>query len=436
MPAQADTSRMAKALLTTDERELVDRATLLPIGQYDDGSLTFAWPQFLKDAWEGGQRTFHQGRQLPRVDDTGNYVGTPRAENVDGLNVASMAPTAGVAGRMAGAVPRGALGSGGSDMVTKPKGITAYHGSPHDFDKFDLSKIGTGEGAQAYGHGLYFAESEGVARNYRDALSDGFALQRPDGTKASIPDSMRDVAADARDFGGDLSALSESYRKSLAEMDPTNAWDRMSEPMLRRKLAAVEDWLASGAQPVNPGRMYEVRINADPNDFLDWDKPLSQQSEKVRGALAPIYPDPKVSPLGSSGLYDVKVGGASVGAFPADKLKDVKALAMQHDPRTGAQIHESSWLVPGEFMDKSAASANLREAGIPGIRYLDQGSRGAGDGTYNYVIFDDALIDIMRKYANPETAALPGLMSFGSEPGGLLAGEPQQGLPPLLKRRY
>ena len=50
-------------------------------------------------------------------------------------------------------------------------GIRAYHGSPHDFDKFDLSKIGTGEGAQAYGHGLYFAENEGVAKGYRDALA-------------------------------------------------------------------------------------------------------------------------------------------------------------------------------------------------------------------------------------------------------------------------
>lgn len=410
---------MAKALLTTDERELVDRATLLPIGQYDDGSLTFAWPQFLKDAWEGGQRTFHQGRQLPRVDDTGNYVGTPRAENVDGLNVASMAPTAGVAGRMAGAVPRGALGSGGSDMVTKPKGITAYHGSPHDFDKFSLDKIGTGEGAQAYGHGLYFAEAEGVARMYRDQLS------------GAIPDDVRGALKTVDNLG--FNSPGTALANARAHSDWMKRWD--VDPARSPQEAAAAEVINRHLEKPR-GRMYEVRINADPNDFLDWDKPLSQQSEKVRGALAPIYPDPKVSPLGSSGLYDVNVGGASVGAFPADKLKDVKALAMQHDPRTGAQIHESSWLVPGEFMDKSAASANLREAGIPGIRYLDQGSRGAGDGTYNYVMFDDALIDIMRKYANPETAALPGLMSFGSEPGGLLAGEPQQGLPPLLKRRY
>src|SRR5271166_4217056 len=50
-------------------------------------------------------------------------------------------------------------------------GIRAFHGSPHEFEAFDLSKIGTGEGAQAYGHGLYFAGNEGVARSYRDALS-------------------------------------------------------------------------------------------------------------------------------------------------------------------------------------------------------------------------------------------------------------------------
>jgi hypothetical protein len=49
--------------------------------------------------------------------------------------------------------------------------IKAYHGSPHKFDKFDLSKIGTGEGAQAYGHGFYFAEDPREADVYKNALS-------------------------------------------------------------------------------------------------------------------------------------------------------------------------------------------------------------------------------------------------------------------------
>jgi hypothetical protein len=43
-------------------------------------------------------------------------------------------------------------------------------------------------------------------------------------------------------------------------------------------------------------------------------------------------------------------------------------------------------------------SRTLKEAGIPGIRYLDQGSRGAGNGTRNYVVFDDSLINILAKY--------------------------------------
>ena len=49
--------------------------------------------------------------------------------------------------------------------------IKAYHGTPHEFDRFDMSKIGTGEGAQAYGYGLYFAENPEVSEGYRKSLS-------------------------------------------------------------------------------------------------------------------------------------------------------------------------------------------------------------------------------------------------------------------------
>ena len=62
------------------------------------------------------------------------------------------------------------LGMVGDAPGGKP-GFTAYHGSPHDFNAFDTSKIGTGRGAaQAYGHGLYFAGNEGVARRVSRAL--------------------------------------------------------------------------------------------------------------------------------------------------------------------------------------------------------------------------------------------------------------------------
>ena len=53
---------------------------------------------------------------------------------------------------------------------TEP-GIIAFHGSGADFDEFKLEKIGTGEGAQAYGHGLYFTDSEAIAKFYRNSVS-------------------------------------------------------------------------------------------------------------------------------------------------------------------------------------------------------------------------------------------------------------------------
>ena len=71
---------------------------------------------------------------------------------------------------LAGMVTLGA-GAVPAEANSLRAGIKAYHGSPHDFDRFDLSKIGTGEGAQAYGHGLYFADNEAVARSYRDTIS-------------------------------------------------------------------------------------------------------------------------------------------------------------------------------------------------------------------------------------------------------------------------
>jgi hypothetical protein len=54
------------------------------------------------------------------------------------------------------------------------------------------------------------------------------------------------------------------------------------------------------------------------------------------------------------------------------------------------------------------ASEALRDAGLPGIRYLDAGSRGGGEGTRNTVIFDPATIEILRKYG------IAGLMAGGA----------------------
>ena len=93
-------------------------------------------------------------------------------------------------------VSAGLLGAGATQSEDAEAGILsrikAFHGSPHDFDRFSTENIGTGEGAQAYGHGLYFAEREGTAKAYRDNLK-GNIVTRNDGVQKTYGQHITDV---------------------------------------------------------------------------------------------------------------------------------------------------------------------------------------------------------------------------------------------------
>jgi hypothetical protein len=232
-------------------------------------------------------------------------------------------------------------------------GIRAFHGSPHDFDRFRMDRIGTGEGAQAYGHGLYFAEAEDVAQAYRRNLAGG--LTDRNGAPFRLSDDQG--ARNAYDL---LRSNDYDYGKTI---DMLRGYQRGARGSYRQELDASLDWLdtwrGAGVRP--EGRMYEVNLNVDPNRLLDWDAPLSQQPRIVQEAV-----------------HDNFLG------------------VLSREP--GSQIYRDMGGLrePGERAVR--ASERLRDAGIPGIRYLDGGSRAAGSGTRNYVMFDDSLIEILRKY--------------------------------------
>ena len=77
------------------------------------------------------------------------------------------------------------------------QGIKAYHGSPYSFDRFSTEQIGTGEGAQAYGQGLYFAERENVAKQYRDQLTpNDLVVTDSAGRTISIPFAAQNEATE------------------------------------------------------------------------------------------------------------------------------------------------------------------------------------------------------------------------------------------------
>jgi hypothetical protein len=258
-----------------------------------------------------------------------------------------------------------------SPLAVKPQGITAYHGSPHTFDRFDMSKIGTGEGAQTYGHGLYFAENEGVARSYKDSLSGKTSnpLDRR-GVDPAYPAAASDILKSGKSPDETVAILSQIYK-------------RATEPQLR---AAVE--------MANPGSMYQVRIDADPADFLDYDAPLSGQSEKVRGAVERAYPM-KGWQGDTVSLADIAKQYRDGGLDPA-RIPEMQMSA------------QSAYVDIGQQLGSQAeASQKLRGEGVAGIKYLDQGSRGVGEGTRNYVVFDDKLITILKKYGWAPGMAIP-----------------------------
>lgn len=251
------------------------------------------------------------------------------------------------------------------------RGIIAYHGSPYSFDRFSLDKIGTGEGAQAYGHGLYFAEAEDVAKRYRDELSG-----RVNSKANRLLSQNADIDAAI------MSAKSEIDR--LNSLPNKGGDERRLNGMIKIQEDAIRELEARKAGAgVGKGAMYQVRINANPEDFIDWDALLSEQNQKVRQIL------------GESDLLAA-----------ADRL----SLAARN-PMFAGDLIKTDKASPVEL------SQALSRMGIPGIKYKDAASRGSENATRNYVVFDDALIDILKKYG----IAIPAIAG-----GGLLATQPQQ----------
>ena len=239
--------------------------------------------------------------------------------------------------------------------------LRAFHGSPHDFDKFSTAQIGTGEGAQAYGRGLYFAESEDVAKEYRDRLTPRdldyeeelyrrykAAEKNEDYTRMEMlerammhdePKDFRGIAADA-DYDEDFRQVAADFADEIEKLNP------------------------------NIGKMYEVEIDASTNDLIEYEKLWNEQPKLVQDALK--------DSLQKQGWDDATI---------TDYMADV-----------GFGDGKDNL----DFFD---LEAELASRGVKGVRYKDAFSRGTDGGSSNYVIFDDRIINISKKYGIPIPAA-------------------------------
>jgi hypothetical protein len=336
------------------------------------------------------QGILFSGQEMTRAQEAGNKTDAL-------LNAMALIPGARVPAKIA---------KEGVESVAA--GVRGYHGSPYNFDRFDMSKIGTGEGAQAYGHGLYLAEAEKIAKGYRDALSPRKAIDDLPG----YSQGAAQLILNKGDVGEKM------FRDHYADLGPENV-----------ERAITEAKAAIASRPT--GHMYEVNYKVDQSQLLDWDKPLSQQSEIVKNIVGKDMPQ---SAKGSA-VYEHLQNKFGALDWPADATRDARS----------------------EYRNKSAeqASKYLLEQGVPGIRYLDAGSRGNAfkvelstskgpyaesvfpdaqqaaayakakeaegfkanlidQGSRNYVVFDDKLIEILRKYGLAGMIGGGATMSAGS----------------------
>lgn len=213
----------------------------------------------------------------------------------------------------------------------------AWHGSPHKFSKFSLEHMGTGEGNQAYGWGLYFAGKKEVAEWYRDA-------------GIMVSPRLRMVLDNHPDYESARASLQSAIREGV------NGGAEVWQPVLD-ELNAIQE-----------GNVYQVNLQPTEDQYLDWDKPLSEQSDYVKKMLNSEQETYR-NTEGAEGAYINNVDGQRI-----------------------YKEFEFKYGTPKEALLK------LLELGIPGVRYLDMGSRNEGEGTNNYVIFDDSLIEIKEMY--------------------------------------
>lgn len=274
----------------------------------------------------------------------------------------------------------------------------AWHGSPHDFDKFDLGAIGTGEGNQAHGWGLYFAKKKSVSRNYQKVLAKRLGTTNPKLFKVEIPDekTMLDEDKYFKEQNKDIinkivsavNNLEIDKRKALLDHykeHPSYTTNKEYEKILGKIQSVKQDReYISEALTNNVNKIKEkIAREAAAEYGYNFDELKADNTfEMAKKLIGEI--NEKLSALEK----EKEVEGAK------EKIKEDKILESIGDtftktPYTGRDVYVA---LSKAFGGDKGASEFLNSAGVKGITY-----DGYTDGRC-YVVFDDKAIKVIEKY--------------------------------------
>lgn len=251
--------------------------------------------------------------------------------------------------------------------------VTALHVSPHKFRRFSTNHMGTGEGHQAFGWGLYFMTNAEVNRHYYGMFSGYEESYRLGGQAVDYYEFERKIGSILLKHGGDELYLGELRRVVVElhelpahKLKATKLTRNRSRKYLQAYRAALKEIaeLGLGVEKINkPATNYRVELNVDDSNLLMFDEAVPAELQEAVRSLEG----------GRSGGLVIQMPEASKETWP------------------GYRIYNE---LTRKLGSAKAASEWLAERGVKGIKYLDGGSRSAGEGSYNYVIFsgDDVKI--------------------------------------------
>jgi hypothetical protein len=251
---------------------------------------------------------------------------------------------------------------------------SVYHGSPHIFDAFSTAAIGSGEGAQVYGFGLYFAGKKEIAQYYRSVLAKP-ARYLVDGVDAEAlgpgAAALAKRIAEGRLTLNDHLSTVEKESQAWVDAADSDAERARRQRLSDERIAAARSLVGKTITKEGGGRLYTVEI-PDDGEYLLYDKPLSEQPEAVRKALGDLLQRLK------------KSGGLQAKKIPDDPTGAELYKAMQ-SPFAAKAFGYTDWGGSGR-----GVSEYLLSLGVRGIKYLDASARDSSGDSFNYVVFADS----------------------------------------------
>ena len=304
---------------------------------------------------------------------------------------------------------------------------SAWHGSPHDFDTFDLGAIGTGEGNQAHGWGLYFAKDKKVSKLYKEVLSKEQGSNKSSLFKVEIPNET-ELLPEQYPISGYSRYVRDSLKNGLHKMTEEQL-ERFTSLLIKYHKGSIigDEWINKYTRFMDVGYIISelhnknktindikkiqkrnidrflksVGIDEDLDTIAGNEELLEDVYKKFRYELYPQYEKEKQleREREEKAISNVKAdvyGALEKTNIDGKQLYSFLSHALSNDEHFN--LHN--------VKNAKKASEFLNSIGIKGIYY-----DGEQDGRC-YVVFDDKAIKVIEKY-NQSVNGMTEIMSDG-----------------------